>query len=193
MNIDNLREDDWDAVIRLGAKVHGEAYLDRRSMEKVFFASLSKGLNCSYVAYDGERSKGGELIGFRLTLAPDKWEIDKWCTPDKWDVPQDKVCYFKSNTIQEGHRGKGIGPLLLAESIETVKQMGAVAGVTHIWMESPGGSALKYFTKAGGQMIKMHRDRWLEDCKRHGYECIHHGLECCCRGAEMILYFGEQK
>ncbi len=193
MRIYSLREDDWDAIIRLGNKVHGEGYLNTSSIEKVFFASLSRGLNCSYVVYDGERAKDGKLVGFRLTLAPGNWKIDEWCTPDKWDVPQDKICYFKSNTIQEEYRGKGIGSFLLAESIGAVKQMGAVAGVTHIWMESPGGSALKYFTKAGGQMIKIHNNRWLEDGQRNGYQCVHHGSNCSCRGAEMILYFGEQK
>lgn len=186
-------EEDWQAIIKLGNRVHGENYLTMREMEKTFFKGLDKALNCSYVAYDGERGKGGKLIGFRLTYAPGNWEIDKWCTINKWGVPPEKVCYLKSNTINEDYRGQGIGTELLDRSVETVKQMGGVAAVTHIWMESPNGSAMKYFAKVGGQFIKLHKNRWLEDCITSNYHCVHHGDYCICSASEMILYFGEQE
>lgn len=191
MRIYTLAEEDFPQIIKLGGRVHGKNYLDTAAIEKIFSKGLSKGLNCNYVAYDGERRD--KLIGFRLTYAPGNWEIDKWCTPETWKVLPGKACYFKSNTLEADYRGQGIGTKLLNASIETVKKMEGVAGVTHIWMESPGGSAMKYFAKAGGQFIKLHQNRWLEDCILSNYLCVHHGNCCTCSAAEMILYFGEQE
>ncbi len=188
MDIRNFTEKDWAAVISLGGRVHGENYLSLREIEKVFFKGLSKGLNCSYVAYDDEK-----LIGFRLTYAPENWETDKWCTVNAWGVPLEKVAYLKSITVEEDYRGQGIGTKLLNSSLETVRKMGGVAAVTHIWINSPGGGAMKYFTKAGGHFIKQHKNKWLEDCITSDYRCIIHGEYCTCSAAEMILYFGEQK
>jgi len=191
MKIYNLLEEDFSKIINLGNSIQGENYLNFASMEKIFFKGLDQGLNCNYVAYDGER--GDKLIGFRLTYPPGKWKIDEWCTTGQWGVPPEKVCYFKSNLVAESFRGKGLGSELLNLSIEKVKQMGAVAGVAHIWAESPGNSAVKYFNKAGAHFIKSHRSRWLVDCILDGYRCIHHGSRCSCTGEEMIIYFGEQE
>lgn len=189
MKIYNLREDDWDAVIRLGCRVHGENYLDRRSMEKIFFKGLSRGLNCSYVAYDGKR--GDALTGFRLTYAPGNWEIDKWCTPEKWEVPPEKVAYLKSITVAKEYRKHGLGTKLLNKSLETIRQMGGSAAVAHIWLQSPGNGAYKYFSKAGGQTIKVHANRWAEDVAIGNYICAVDGKDCRCNAAEMIIYLGE--
>jgi len=188
MEISNLIEKDFDKVILLGCRVHGENYLDRRSMEKLFFKSLSKAHNCSYVAYEGDK-----LAGFRLTYAPGNWELDKWCSVKQWKVPPEKVCYLKSITVEDEFRGQGLATTLLNRSVETVKKMGGVAAVTHIWMESPGGGAMKYFAKAGGEFVRLHKNRWLEDCIKSNYRCVHHGNDCICSASEMILYFGEQE
>ncbi len=188
MEISNLIKKDFEKVILLGNKVHGENYLDKRGIEKVFFKSLAKGHNCSYVAYEGDK-----LVGFRLTYAPGNWELDRWCSINQWGVPPEKTCYLKCNTVEEEFRGQGIGTELLNRSIKTVKEMGGVAAVTHIWMESPNGSAMKYFTKVGGEFIRLHKNRWLEDCIKSDYLCIHHGDYCTCSASEMILYFGEQE
>lgn len=186
-----LRAEDFDKVIELGCKVHGNNYLDQSMCEKILRKSIIGDLNCSYVVYEDGREEG-KLVGFRLTYAPGMWEIDQWCSTDKWGVPIDKVCYFKSNTVDPDYRGQGIGSTLLQLSINTVKQMGAVAGATHIWMQSPGNSAFGYFTKNGGQLIKVWPSRWNEDCIKDGYDCVRCGTDCHCDAAEMMLYFGEQ-
>jgi hypothetical protein len=159
-----LREDDYDRIIELGGSVHGANYLDHRNLDKIYRKSCSRGLCCSYVMYDGFREQK-QLVGFRLTYAPGTWEIDKWCSVEDWGVPPEKVCYFKSNTLDEKYR----------------------------WMESPGNSACRYFTKAGGQALWVWPSRWNEDCTNDGYDCIHCGTDCHCTATEMILYFGEQK
>jgi GNAT superfamily N-acetyltransferase len=188
----DLREDDFDDIIRLGIAVHGDNYVGHAMLDKIYRESCSLGLCCSKVVYTGPR-KRGQLVGFRLTYAPGQWEIDEWCSTKKWRVPPEKVCYFKSNTVDADYRCQGIGAALLELSIATVKQMGAVAGITHIWMRSPGNSAYRYFRKAGGKDVRVWPARWVDDYEAFGYECSHCGKDCDCPGTEMILFFGEQK
>lgn len=195
LRIYSLREDDFDKVIELGNTVHGKNYLDTAGLVGVLNRSLSQGLCCSYVMYDKSR-KEGKLIGFRLTYAPGLWTPDEWCSVDSWGVDPDKICYFKSNTIHEDYRGQGIGPVLLNTSIETVKKMGAVAGVTHIWLESPSNSAYKYFSKTGAELLWVWPGRWKDDLEKDGYRCVvccadDQARPCSCTAAEMILHFGE--
>jgi ribosomal protein S18 acetylase RimI-like enzyme len=191
MQIYTLAEEDFPQVIKLANKLNGQGYLDARKMKQVFLKGLSKGLNCNYVAYEQER--GSRLIGLRLAYAPGNWQIDKWCTVKAWGVPPDKVCYLKSNMVEEDYWGRGIGTILLNKTISTVKEMGGVAAIAHVWVESPSGTAIKYFTEAGGHFIKLHYNRWLEDCITSDYRCIHHGDNCTCSAVEMIIYFGEQE
>ena len=178
-----LTKDDFEAVVALGNHVHGDGYLSIATLEQWYQKGITNQINASYVVYDNNK-----LIGFRLTFAATQWEIDNWCTTSDWLAPTEKVCYFKCNTVDENYRGHGIGSKLLALSIETAKQQGAIAGVSHLWMQSPGNSAVKYFTKCGGKLIKVHADRWLED-SHNGYHCILCGYDCHCQAAEMIIYF----
>ncbi len=76
------------------------------------------------------------------------------------------------NITKSEFRGQGLATTLLNRSVETVKKMGGVAAVTHIWMESPGGGAMKYFAKAGGEFVRLHKNRWLEDCIKSNYRCL---------------------
>lgn len=187
MQIYNLRVEDFDKIITLGNKINGSNYLDQQALDKILQKSCKDKLNCSFVAYEEDK-----LIAFRLTYAPERWKPDKWCRPEKWRTSAEKICYFKANMVDEGYRGQGIGPLLLKESIGVAKRQGAIAGVTHIWMQSPGNSAYKYFTRAGGELIQIHPDRWNEDCADFGYVCTICGDDCHCDGAEMILYFNTE-
>lgn len=185
-----LREEDFESIIELGAKVHGENYLDLSTLQSICEKSYVGDRSCSYVMYDKPRDLG-KLVGFRLTYAPGKWDIDQWCSPEEWGVDPSKVCYFKSNTIDSEYRGTGIGSHLLQVSIQAAQSIGAVAGATHIWMQSPGNSAYKYFVRNGGKLIWVWPGRWENDYETSGYICINCGVNCRCDAAEMILYFGE--
>lgn len=186
MDVYNLREDDFDKVIALGERLNGKNYLDHSTLDGILRKSCRAGLNASFVAY--KEGRGSQLLAFRLTYAPGNWIPDKWLCPEKWQVPPEKVCYFKANMVDPEHQSQGVGSLMLKASIRIAKAQGAVAGVTHIWMQSPGNSAYKYFVKAGGEVLHIHPDRWNEDCEK-GYNCIRCGNDCHCDGAEMILYF----
>ncbi len=178
-----IQLEDFAATIILGTQVHGEGYIDHDKLNSWVEKGLKNDINSGFVAYDDNK-----LVGFRLTFAVEQWQPDKWCSPQVWQIPPEQVCYFKCNTVDEQYRGYGIGSKLLALSIDAAKQQGALAGVSHLWMQSPGNSAVKYFTKCGGKLMKEHQDRWHE-LSLQGYECPVCESECHCSAAEMLITF----
>lgn len=190
--VEPLSRDHFQQVVDLGNRVHGENYLNLSSMEEILDLSHKKGHNASFVLLTEDRHS---LIGFRLTFAPGRW-IDKYnklLSPEKWSVPAEKVAYFKCNTIEEKYRGRGLGKRLLQRSVQECKKQGAEAGVAHIWVNSPGDSAYRYFTKAGGKPLVMYRNYWAEEWEQKGSNCSACGPECGCSGIEMILDFSQFK
>lgn len=180
-----MSAEDFEQIIALGNHVHGDGYLNQQNIKQWFDKGLKNNINANYVAYDGDK-----LVGFRITYSPEQWDIDQWSTPSKWQVGPSLVSYFKCNTVDENYRGYGIGSQLLKDSINALKAQGAKAGVSHLWMQSPGNSAVKYFTKCGGELVQEHPDKWYEDSK-NGYNCILCGFDCHCSAAEMIIYFND--
>jgi len=180
-----MSEHDFPAIIVLATEVHGNGYVDEQSIKEWFNRGIKNGINASYVAYHEDK-----LVGFRMTYAAEQWEIDEWCSPELWQFSPSEVSYFKCNTVDENYRGHAIGGKLLYHSIAALKQQGAKAGVSHLWMQSPGNSAVRYFTKCGGKLIKVHPDRWHE-MSTQGYDCpiCHH--DCHCSAAEMLIDFSE--
>jgi ribosomal protein S18 acetylase RimI-like enzyme len=171
-------------VITLGNLVHGDGYLDSQNLEQWTNKGITKGINSSFVALLDDK-----VVGFRITYSANNWKIDQWCSPSSWQVASDKCCYFKCNTVDEHYRGLGIGKKLLQLAIEGAKQQGALAGISHLWKQSPNNSAVSYFTKCGGELINSHPGKWNEESKQ-GYNCILCGHDCLCEAAEMIIYFG---
>ncbi|RLV61481.1 GNAT family N-acetyltransferase [Parashewanella curva] len=183
MIIRPLEKEDFNAVIKLGCKVHGAGYIDDKELSEIYLKGIKNGINPHFVAY-----KNNELVGFRLTYAAGQWQLDRWCTSKKWPTSPDDVCYFKCNTVAEEARGEGLGGKLLDASIQAVKQQGAKAGVSHLWKQSPNNAAVKYFTKAGGELIKEHPNRWNWEFNPD-YDCALCRGECQCTACEMILVF----
>jgi GNAT superfamily N-acetyltransferase len=170
-------------VIELANRVHGDGYLSEGSLTDWVDRSITNSINCSFVAL-----KGDKLIGFRSTFSANQWHIDQWCTPELWKIPTEKCCYFKCNTVDENYRGMGVGKHLLQLSINAATKQGALAGVSHLWRQSPNNSAVAYFTHCGGELVKNHPDKWNEESKQ-GYNCILCGHDCHCEAAEMIIHF----
>ncbi len=180
-----LLQEHFDRVIKLGNEVHGDGYLTQELIEGIAIKGHKDGVNCSFVMLDEEK-----VVGFRLTYAPTVWTIDQWCTPSLWNLPPEQVCYFKCSTVDANYRGYGVARKMLNASVEAVKKQGAKAGVCHTWMQSPGNLAYLYFTKCGGQQLKLHANKWYQDSVE-GYQCVVCGVEeyCHCDAAEMILKF----
>jgi len=176
-------------VIQLANEVHGDGYLNSESIAEWAARGISNNINCGYVALLNDDSEtANKLIGFRITFAAEHWQADKWCSPDLWQVAENRCCYFKCNTVNENHRGLGVGKKLLQLSIEAAKQQGSQAGVAHLWKQSPNNSAVAYFTHCGGELVKSHPDKWNEESKQD-YDCILCGHDCHCEAAEMVIYF----
>ena len=184
MNIRELTPGEFDAVIKLGELVHGSGYMDIAELTAIYQKGIKNGINANFVAIEN-----GQLIGFRLTYAAGQWQQDQWCTVDKWGVPFDDVCYFKSNTVAEAARGQGLGGELLAASKAAAVAQGAKAGVSHLWQQSPNNAAVRYFTKAGGVLIKEHPQRWHQRNVGEEYICVLCGADCHCVACEMLLLF----
>ncbi len=179
-----LAPDHFAGVIALGNRVHGDNYLTAESLQTIYDNSWQDKVNASWVAIFDD-----QIVGFRLTYAPSKWTPDKWCSPERWPVPQTQVCYFKCNTVDKAMRGHGVGSMLLQRSIEQAKLQGAKAGLAHIWLASPGNSAFKYFSKNGGKLVKEHPNKWRHESVYEGYNCPVCDGYCECIAAEMILPF----
>ena len=179
----NIEPIDFTASIVLATTVHGDGYIDEKIISTWYKKGLKDNINTGFVAYDKDK-----LVGFRLTYAVEQWQVDNWCSPELWQVAVDQVCYFKCNTVDENYRGHGIGGELLKRSITEAKKQGALAGISHLWMQSPGNSAVRYFTKCGGKLITEHPDRWHEMSKQ-GYDCPVCHFNCHCVAAEMIIHF----
>lgn len=169
------------AVIALGNQVHGDGYLSDELIRLYYQQGQKAGHNAGVIALDNQG-----LAGFRLAFAPGQWQPDQWCSPELWGVPLTQVGYFKCNTVRPDLQGSGIGGALLQLSIQAFIAQGAVAGVAHLWVQSPGNAAVRYFSKHGGELVKIHPDKWLED-SLNGYECVRCGFDCHCDAAEMIL------
>jgi ribosomal protein S18 acetylase RimI-like enzyme len=168
-------------VIALGNQVHGDGYLSDGLIRLYYQQGQKAGHNAGVVALDNQG-----LAGFRLAFAPGQWQPDQWCSPQLWGVPVAQVGYFKCNTVRPDLQGSGIGGALLKLSIQAFVAQGAVAGVAHLWVQSPGNAAVRYFSKHGGELVKIHPDKWRED-SLNGYECVRCGFDCHCDAAEMIL------
>ena len=197
-----LAPEHFHAILDLGNHVHGDNYLDDHSLRDLYERSFFKQINASWVAVieakhqENERANprntpDGYLVGFRLTLAANKWKPDEWCSPSLWALAQHQVCYFKCNTVDENVRGQGVGSSLLKKSIASAKRQGAVAGLAHIWLASPGNSAFSYFKACGGKLVKEHPNKWQKHSIEDNYDCPVCGSLCECTAAEMLLKFSE--
>ncbi|MCH8538422.1 MAG: GNAT family N-acetyltransferase [Alkalimonas sp.] len=184
MYIRPYRSMDAKPLLELATVVHGEGYLDLLRLQQYIELGCADGLNASFVAYQQAR-----LVGYRLSFSAGCWQPDSWCSPRLWPVAAEDMAYFKSVAVEPDCQGQGIGSALLKASVAVLQQQGAKAGLAHLWQQSPGNSAVRYFTKAGGQLIAEHPDKWLALSLNQSYFCPVCQGECHCSAAEMVLVF----
>ncbi|KUM51651.1 GNAT family N-acetyltransferase [Rheinheimera sp. EpRS3] len=185
MQISELTPAFFPAVVSLANAIHGDNYLNHASLVAMHLQGIVKGINASFVAIDEQQ----QLIGYRLSFAAGQWQPDRWCTEALWPVPCADMAYFKSVGVSAGQRGKGVASSLLQASVAALKQQGAKAGLAHIWRESPGNAAQRYFSYAGAVLVKVHPQRWRHLSETAGYYCPICGALCNCSAAEMVLTF----
>lgn len=188
MRVFNLRERDIDKIMKLSDLVYGENYQNLEYYLDLLEKSSKNGISCSFVGYDDLTE---DLIAYRLTYAPGKWEPGEWSSPSLWNAPSEKVCYFSGNVVHPDRQGQGIGSMMIQRSIEAAELQGGIAGVAHVWKQSPGNSAYKCFKKAGGEVVKMHENMFADDFDKYGTVCVVDGENCHCTGIEMIINFSK--
>ena len=187
VKLENMNVTHFKNVVSLGNKVFGNNYNTLKDLREDHPKSHPNETETSNFVL----LLGGKLVGFRITYGPGTWDIDNDYAPEKWNVPPEQVCYFKSACIDPEYQGQGFGQVLLNGAVARSKAQGAIAGIADIWLNSPNNSAYKYFSKAGGEVVNIHQDRYMEDYDSEGL-CPVDGHPCRCIGAEMILHFGEK-
>lgn len=185
MLIAELTSEHFSAVVALANLIHGDNYLDEVSLKSMQGLGIKGGINASFVALDN----ASDIIGYRLSFAAGQWHIDNWCSQELWPVPVERMAYFKSVGVAVAARGQGVASALLRQSGQALKQQGALAGLAHIWRESPGNAAQRYFSQAGATLLKVHPDKWRHLSESAGYHCPVCGALCRCSAAEMALVF----
>ena len=185
MQLKPYQSEDAAALLALANSVHGAGYLNADSLSEMAKLGLASGLNANFVVF-----QDATLVGYRLSFAPGNWQPDHWCSTKLWPVPAEQMAYFKSVAVAPAYQGQGIGSRMLRASIEVLKRQGALAGLAHLWMQSPGNSAVRYFSRAGGKLLAVHPDKWLALSRQSaGYDCPVCGEACHCTAAEMVLTF----
>lgn len=187
MHITELTPAFFPAVIKLANQIHGDNYLSLASLTQMQQQGMAQGINASFVALDAEQ----QVVGYRLSFAAGQWQPDQWCSEALWPVGAAKMAYFKSVGVSQTQRGKGIASALLNTSVAALRRQGATAGLAHIWRESPGNAAQRYFSHAGAVLVKIHPQRWRHLSETVGYHCPVCGALCNCSAAEMVLLFSE--
>lgn len=179
-----MQPDHFADILQLANRVHGDNYLDLATLTELYQRGIKHGINAGFVALSA-----GEVVGYRLSYAAGQWPLDEWCSVKLWPVSTDVMAYFKSVAVDPELQGQGLGSMLLQASVSALRRQGALAGLAHIWRESPGNAAERYFSKAGATLVKVHPDRWLHLCESAGYICPRCGERCHCSAAEMTLLF----
>lgn len=172
-------------VVVLANQVHGDNYLSLTTLMELYPRGVKEGINAGFVALSDDK-----VVGYRLSYAAGQWPLDQWCSVPLWPVAPPKMAYFKSVAVAPELQGMGLGPELLKASVAALRQQGALAGLAHIWQQSPGNAAQRYFSKAGARLLKVHPDRWLHLSETANYLCPQCGNRCHCTAAEMVLSFG---
>lgn len=173
----------FEPVVSLANQVHGAGYLNVETLAQWVAQGVVMEKNASWVAISGS-----ELLGYRISFAAGQWQTDVWCSTEHWPIAAANMAYFKSVAVKPNSQGQGLGQLLLQQSISVLKEQGARAGLAHLWRESPHNSAVRYFSKAGGQLITIHENRW-QHLSKQGYDCPRCKSLCHCSAAEMVLPF----
>jgi len=180
MKIVPLDSSYMEQLIDLADREIGVSYYSQHEILEQIKRSSWQGKQLSYLAFDED-----ELIGFRLTSAPGKWNHGRGMglSPHLWKFPVEDSAYFQSCFIASSHMGRGIGKQLSLACIDTLRAQNIQQVIAHSWKESPHNSSFRYLTKLGFIPVIEYPDYW----KEVDYECSLDGNPCRCTAIEMLL------
>ncbi|MGI5310577.1 GNAT family N-acetyltransferase [Rheinheimera sp. WS51] len=185
MQIVPFESEHFSAVVQVANQIHGDNYANLDAVVQMHKQGNKKGINASFVALDSQQN----VVGYRISFAAGNWRADQWCSQEIWPVSLSEMAYFKSVAVLASKQGQGIGSKMLAASTRALKKQGAKAGLAHIWRESPGNSAERYFIGAGGRLLVVHPNRWQHLSETAAYSCPLCDKLCRCSAGEMVLTF----
>ena len=168
------------SIIELADREIGQSYYDKTELIEQIHRGTWKGQQLSFLAFEGD-----ELVGFRLTSAPGKWNHGrgKGLSPHLWPFSLEESAYFQSCFVSEKYMGRGIGRSLSQKCLEILIELKIPMVVAHSWKESPHNSSFRYLTALGFQAVKEYPEYW----KDVDYICSRDGNPCRCTAIEMIL------
>lgn len=174
--------EDFLSLVTLSDDVFGKGYYTEESFVENWKSMTSSQQTASWVALNA-----GHLIGFRIVFLPGLWsshlEFNK-SLKEKWNVPLNRVAYFKTACVHLDFRRKGIGTKLAYAAINDLIALKAQAIVTHSWDESPNNSSNLYLKSFGFEDLGPRPLFWHED----SYDCdVCHSKPCICNATEMIF------
>ena len=169
-----------DSIIELSDREIGTSYYCISDLKEQLYRSSYKDEQLSVLVFER-----GELIGFRLTAAPGKWDHGrgKGLSPHLWPYPLAKAAYFQSCFVSGNYTGRGIGKQLSLVCIEKLRALDIPMVVAHSWKESPHNSSFRYLSALGFKAVAEYPDYWREV----DYECALDGKPCRCTAIEMVL------
>lgn len=175
-----MKTEDASAVTAIADVAIGPGYYPESLVIEYIERSCVNNVSQSFVACDGD-----QVIGFRFTFPPNRWEAGrgKGLSPEKWPASLSETAYFQSCFIDENYMGRGIGKQLSFASIASLRQSGARLVIAHSWKESPHNSSFRYLSKLGFLPVAEYENYWYDV----DYVCKLCGKPCVCTAIEMVL------
>ena len=138
----------FEALIVLANQVHGDNYLNYQQLSHYYQLGIKNEINASWVAI-----QNGRLVGFRLTFAPQQWDLDQWCSTVKWPCQPQQVCYFKCTQLTKQCAAKALAqPCYFTRN--SVKQQGG--SLVWLYLGTVRAIVRTNISLSGGKIIKQH-------------------------------------
>ena len=131
-----------------------------------------------------------EILGVSIAVIDSLEKTSKQLLKDQyWFLSElkdsQKIVLRKHMAVKPGYKGKGIGSLLVQESVNRLKTISDKI-ITIVWKEGDGEIMNKLMTKNNFEAIKIIQDYWKEDSIQQQYICPEcKGIPC---GCSAIIY-----
>lgn len=191
IRIEPMQEKHSKEVLSVSIATMGKSFMTENDIEEYFKRSYKNKKKNSLVALIND-----DVIGFSFAYAPGRWNsefikvpctIDELHDADFTNVFTHACGYFKLFALYPEYHKNGIGMMLGNESKQIAREQGAVALLSHGWLESPGYSATRALMKLGGKFKKYCQLAWYEDSLRHRWHCVRCGNPCVCNAWEILI------
>lgn len=172
---------DIEQVIDVFNSQFGDNYISK----KLLLSYLENDQTVCIICKDQE-----EILGVSIAVINSPENTSKQLLKDQqWFLSEfkdsQKIALRKHMAVKPGYEGKGIGSLLLEESVNLLKAISDKI-ITIVWKEGDGEIMNRLMTKNNFEPIKIIQDYWKEDSIQHQYICPECKVIPC--GCSAIIY-----